>query len=519
MSLTKDTRFVLSISILLLVFVILPYVIAFRVGGNDYVFNGFLLNPLDGNSYLAKMYQGWEGSWRYKLAFSPEPGKGAYLFLFYLGLGHLARVFGTSLVFMFHLARFLGCIFLLWTLWKYYTAVLPTPRSHKFAFAAAALGSGMGWLLIPTGAFPSDFWVAETYPFLSSYANPHFPIGLSLAIWLIMPPLDRMIDWKRSALIAAIALTLSVVNPFGIVLVGFLLIGTGLWYIFQKEPRVSPVLFRGSVIGLFGLPLLIYYFWVANTDPTFSVWNTQNLTPSPPLWDLLISLSPALIFGVLGVWNFLKPKSRKLSSSFTSLGIWVIMGLLALYLPVGLQRRFMMGLYIPVVGLAALGIEKLSGEFPRRYRILITCFFLLALPTNLIILLAGQGGIQSHDPKLYLTREEMDALVWIKGNVGDDALILSGPDMGLFIPAYTGRRVIYGHPFETMDAINAEIIVLNFYRGKYTQEQVNDLLLNYNVDYIMLGPRERALGSTQVDSDWSIEYFQDAIVIYQPSYP
>lgn len=519
MSLTRDTRFVLTISAFVLVLISLPYMLAFLAGGEAYVFNGFLLNPIDGNSYLAKMYQGWEGNWRYKLAYSPQPGEGAYLFLFYLGLGKIARIFNTSNIVIFHLARLFGCGFLLWTLWKYYTAILINPRTQKFAFTAAVLGSGMGWLLISKGVLPPDFWVAETYPFLSSYANPHFPIGLSLALWLIMPPMDKAIPWKAAALTAVIALVLSVINPFGIVLVALVLTGTGIWAIIQKSNAVVPILKRGAAIGIFGFPWLIYYLWIANVDPAFSAWNAQNLTPSPPFWELAISLSPALFLGLFGIWNFLKTKSLKDSNQVASLVIWVLVGLVFIYLPVGLQRQFMMGLYIPVVGLSAIGMEKLSGEFPRRYVTLATCFFILAIPTNLIILLAAQGGIQSRDPNIYLTRDEMDVLTWITENVDGDAMILSGPEMGLYIPAYTGRRVIYGHPFETISAEEAEHLVLDFYGDGYSKEQVNDFILDYEVEYVLLGPREQDLGDFQVPPYWNIKFYKNDIVVYKPVSP
>ena len=73
-------------------------------------FLDFLYNPQDGNSYLAKMYQGWEGNWRFVLPYTAEAGEGAYLFLFYILLGHIARVCGLSPILIFHLVRVLCSI-------------------------------------------------------------------------------------------------------------------------------------------------------------------------------------------------------------------------------------------------------------------------------------------------------------------------------------------------------------------------------------------------------------------------
>src|SRR5512146_1222434 len=96
--------------VILLVIVIqsLPYFFAATTGGSEHIFSGFLINPIDGNSYLAKMQEGWAGSWKFTLLYSPQGGSGAYLFLFYLFLGHVARIFSLPLIWVFHAARIIS---------------------------------------------------------------------------------------------------------------------------------------------------------------------------------------------------------------------------------------------------------------------------------------------------------------------------------------------------------------------------------------------------------------------------
>jgi hypothetical protein len=514
MSKRNDFLFAIAITVLVLFFVTSPFIIAAQSGGEEYVFNGFLLNPLDGNSYLAKMYQGWEGTWRFRLPFTPEPGAGAYLFLFYLGLGHVARLVNLPLLTVFHLARILGCLILLWTLWLFYGMVFQESRPRKLAFALSALGSGMGWLLITTGSLTSDFWVAETYPFLSSYANPHFPLGLSLVIWLVKPSLGRSLDLRTGLLIGAGALVLSVINPFGIVIT-IMILGGKYSLLLLKKRQSRHLMKRALIVGFMGLPLLAYDLWVAYTDPVLSSWNTQNLTPSPPVWDLIISLSPALLLGVWGVIELNRKAGNELKTPTSILLIWVGLGLILLYMPIGLQRRFMMGLYVPLAGLAALGLENLTRPNNRRYGLLTTGLFILAIPTNLVILLAAQSGIQANDPQIYLTRGEMTSLSWIKEKTEADVLVLSSPEMGLFIPAYTGRRVVYGHPFETVNAEAEEIAVLSFFDGGFTLEELADFLDVRDVDFILIGPRERSLGDIQVPQGWEAVYTSDDTKLYR----
>jgi hypothetical protein len=70
---------VLALSVVLLAVTCLPYALAYGVRG-DWVFGGFLINPIDGNSYFAKMREGLRGDWLFTLPYTAEPGPGAFIF-------------------------------------------------------------------------------------------------------------------------------------------------------------------------------------------------------------------------------------------------------------------------------------------------------------------------------------------------------------------------------------------------------------------------------------------------------
>ena len=85
--------------ILLIAFLLiltLPYVVSYLLTGNGYHFNGFLVNPTDGHSYLAKMQIGRSGEWLFKLPYSSQPGDGVFLFTYYIVLGHIAGLLTAS---------------------------------------------------------------------------------------------------------------------------------------------------------------------------------------------------------------------------------------------------------------------------------------------------------------------------------------------------------------------------------------------------------------------------------------
>lgn len=102
----------------LLALTVVPYAIALLGAPDGLAFTGVLHNPWDGHSYLAKMQQGWAGQWAFHLPFTEEAHQGAFIFTFYLLLGHVARALGLSLPLTFHLARLLAAAFMFGMLWR-----------------------------------------------------------------------------------------------------------------------------------------------------------------------------------------------------------------------------------------------------------------------------------------------------------------------------------------------------------------------------------------------------------------
>ena len=532
-SFRKDCIIVIPVILLVLGFISLPYLLAARAVGQDYAFGGFLFNPLDGNTYLAKMYEGWRGEWRFTLPYTADPGKGAYLFLFYIFLGHIANLFSLPLPVMYHVARLLCSMLMLLALYQFFVILLHDRRTQLLAFILAALGSGLGWLAAMFGSVTSDFWVAEAYPFLSAFATPHFALGLAVLLFLLI----EFIKWDKEKGVGGVirilllSLILSIVAPFGIVIaltvLGTLLVWeAGLALInrpafagdangVDRLPS-SPMTYQErllSIAGNFmlvlvaGTPLLIYDLWAASADPILAGWNIQNLTPSPRLWDLVVSMSPTLLLAGVGAWTVFK--QRTLGGRL--LVAWAVAGLVLLYAPFSLQRRFMMGLFVPLAGLAALGLERLAAGSRRRAFSLGALLLVLSLPTTWLVLLSAQHGIQTHEPLLYLSRGEEQALDWLEQNTLMNALVLTGPDTGLFIPAQTGRRVLFGHPFETVNAETEKANVTEYFLSGGASPP---LPAQFPVDYVLVGPRELKLGEFTSTTGLRTVYQADGVTIY-----
>jgi hypothetical protein len=507
--------FVIISIILILAAITLPYYYANRAAGAEFVFGGFLHNPLDGNSYLAKMYEGWRGDWQFTLPYTADKSQGAFIFIFYIFLGHFARWVGLSLTMMFHVSRLVGGIVLLTVIYRYIRSLNLEEHTTWFVYLLAISGAGLGYLVVPFGLFTSDFWVSEAFPFLSMYANPHFTIGLALMLSLFIIP-RKAISLSFLIWSGLSAFLLAIIAPFGVVIVIVIWVGYFAleilknpvnWKLLRTQDDFRAISGRMLVIILLGVPVLLYDIWVSYTDPILAGWNTQNLTPSPPLWDFLISLSPAMFFTIPGAIFAL----RKRRNEGRLIIIWLLMGMILIYFPLGLQRRFIMGFFIPLVALVGYWLDGIIDRIGRRVNVMAFMILLFSLPTNLMILVAVGHGVQVHDPLLYLTKDENSTLEWIKNNTPMDSVILASPETGLFIPAHTGRRVVYGHPFETINASTSKNDVIQFFNKNGSADP--DFLNRYGVDYIFYGPREVKLGN--ISGNYNLVYSNNEVKIYQ----
>ena len=509
MSLREDRRWFLGLTFAVLLVAVFPYAVLWLKAGKHFVFSGLVYLPYDGYAYLAKMREGWLGAWRFTLAYTPHPGQGAYLYLFHLALGHLARFWGLSLPLTYNLARLAGDVAVVWALGRFFGALFPRDAfARRFAWAASLFGLGMGWAVLPWAqtVLPMDFWVSEVYPLLTVLTNAHFPWALALLLALVRPAAPRW--WNALA-----AFGLALLSPFGVVLVNFLLaLQFGVEYTFPKTaehnrssqsatrnsfcprlpfpPAASEALCRGLLVALGGVPYAAYAYWATHRDPVLAGWTAQNRTPLLPWWNMLFALLPWALLA-LAAWQKPHPARRPLA-------LWVAAALLLAALPTALPRRFLMGLFVPLVGLTALAWREAF-----RRHLWGKLVPLMAAPSVVLVVAAPAVLYQPATPQgrvslLYLTRGEAEAMAWLREHTPPQAVVLAAPDTGAIIPAWSGRRVLYGHPMETLDGPRYRELVGDFFRRCLKGNAAWAFLRSEGVDYIFVGPRERELGGLPI---------------------
>ena len=199
--------------------------------------------------------------------------------------------------------------------------------------------------------------------------------------------------------------------------------------------------------------------------------------------------------------------------------MWVAVNAVLLYAPFALQRRLLLGFHVPVALLAAFGVIGVLWEWlPAQRRAVSLVALLTVLPTTLLVLLVQVVGVLQAQWPLYITSEERGAIAWLAEETNSSELVLASPKMGLMIPAWSGNRVIYGHPFETVRAEERKAAAEGFFSGDV---EPGDLLSEYDVDYVFVGPHERALGDAAIDwaaaSGGVAVYSSPEVAIYRVS--
>jgi len=183
-------------SLVVVVIATLPYLVAWWLTPPGKFYTGTLLNPQDGQSYLAKMEQGAAGEWSFTLPYTTEAQQGAPVaYLYYLLLGHISGFLSFPINGVGHAARLLAGWALLLVAYRFIAEFISGVSARRMALAVLAFSSGLGWLLaVLWGLTAPDLWVAESNTFLSILVNPHFPLAetLMLLIFLLVAaPLER----------------------------------------------------------------------------------------------------------------------------------------------------------------------------------------------------------------------------------------------------------------------------------------------------------------------------------------
>jgi hypothetical protein len=452
-----------------------PYLYGYAVQPQGHVFMGFYYLGDDAETYLAKMRQGWEGAWAWQNRYSTESSPGAYLFMFWLVLGHVAALLNLPLIVVFHLARLAAAFALMAAAWLLICQFIQDRSPRRFAFFFCAVGLGLGYVVWAMGqpvlfgnqTEALDLRMPELTAFYSILALPHFAwsgVFAALGIALTLKAIDRG-SLLLGVLAGAAWLGQASIHPQMPILMG------GATAVALVLRPAAP---RGWIAAAlaFAIPapyvLYSYFAFVGNPEVLRWTFHSKNALP-PETISLLFAIAPQLLLALIGIPGALRRHRRE----DIFLVAWLVLLAAILYLPNpagDLRRRFLDGLYLCLVILAARGMYEVI--LPRlrsvRARALIPFSYVAFTTVGSAFLVLAPLAVAAQ-PQYTVSTAEYDGLNWLGAQPTGNVLCM--PGVGLYVPAYSSDSVYVGHYDETFGYNDKTQIAYDALTGKTDIQQ------------------------------------------------
>ncbi len=499
------------------IWLFLSFVASFIIQQNldsDWVFMGISVNPMDGASYLSKIDYGMDGHWGYSLQHAPIPHDEAYIFLFYVLLGHLASIFGLSALIMFQTARVAMSLFMWLSVYWLSAQLWPSSKPRRQFTLIASFATGLGWLpaifISNKDLLPPDLIMPEAFMYYSVFTNPHFPLSIgcmALASGFIIRDIsqnEKKLSWSTILVLVGISIVLALTQPPALAILLAALGLLGLWQTIETRriPLQTSLLF--SALFIPAIPIWLYFL---NVFSNYDVWvdfNSQNETPSPNVFVVFMSFSILLI---LSIPAWLQIRRSPLTTQTKFMLVWTVFVFVAIYVPYALQRRFLIGITLP---LAYFGVEAIQSYWshklkPQRQRLLLFFLILLVLPTYIFSL--GTPMIVASNPEnavvingIVLPKDYVTAFEWLDEHGQEDEVVLASPPVDLWIPGKTQTRAVYGHKIESVSGKKGLEQVEDFYTGASCNLLTQDTQ-KFEIDYVIWGPAEDLFRADVLDGE------------------
>ena len=501
-----EWRLPIVLGLVLTVVTAIPYLYAYAVQPQGQVFVGFFYLWDDATTYVAKMREGWEGSWAWQNRYTTESSPAAYLFMFWIVLGHIAALFNLPLILVFHLARVAGAFALMAASWLFIRHFIEDRAARRFALFFLAFGLGFGlviWALGHPVVFGRqteglDLRMPELTAFYSILALPHFAwsgVFAALGAALTLKAIQRG-RIGLGVLAGAAWLGQASIHPqMPILMAG----ATALALVLRPaRPRGW---IAAAIAFAIPAPYILYSYLAFVGNPEVERWTFHSKNAvAPETISLLFALAPQLLLAAIGLPAALRRRSRE---DLFLVG-WLVLLAAILYLPNpagDLRRRFFDGLYLPLVVLGARGLFE--TVLPRlrslRARRLIPFTYVAVAAIGSAFLLLAPLSVASQ-PQYTISTAEYDGLSWLGSE--PTGRVLAMPGVGLYVPAYSSDTVYVGHYDETFDYVNKTQTALAVLTG---QSNIEQFIQVNHIRYVVWtsdlhSPPPAALGTASYDT-------------------
>ncbi len=519
----KDFLWFSFAAIAILAFSSIPYWVAHSSETDDLLFRGAYFDEVDYAVHISMMQAGRMGDWSYKMRFTSEDHQPAFIRMFYVFLGHLSKWINLNVESTYHLARWIFGYFSLFAIFQLCRRVFQDEKLALGAFLLCSIGGGAGLLqILFNGTLlksisPIDFWLIDAYIFFSISIFPSFSFTLSLMATALHLYLDYLSTGKVRNIIffSLIAVISQTTNPIAFAVVDIACAGATLFLWWNKRKVNFQELLGLGAIALAQTPLLVYNFLILNRDPVWSQFTLQNQTLSPSPIYYVWGFTPFWLLAIYGMILAFREKNVNM----TAMSAWIFSGFILAYLPLPIQRRFLLGITIPlgIVAIYALNhfIKQLSRQRPallKREQLIYFSYLIISSISFITLSLGSSLYLQSRPIDNFYPRDLEKALLWLDQNANPHDFVVGEIKTSQIVAQRTRLKVYAGHPMETLFFDDKIKTVDDFFQGNAPV----DWIQKTPVKWVVYGPYEKELIPTFAPlPDLELVYQNETVMIYK----
>jgi hypothetical protein len=457
--------------------------------------------------YLSYIKQGIDGRLLVTSKFSPDVFPSLFVYTFFPLIGLIGGIFHFSPILIYLIARLFCAVLLLVLGYILASFILKSVKSRMSAFLFMIIGVSFWYMDKGKILTYGDFWTGFD-PFLRVAFLPHHIFANCMTVLaFIFLSLGIKKRKARYSLIGGIIAGIGVWVNTAIIFA--LVIGVLTAFILEIKNIIRNLPYVVLFLVFTLIPAFIIYMFINTVFP----WTTFTAIESKRFYPMDYSFIGVLkIMGITGIFSIISipiiiRRGDFLLKSVLGWFISPIIGLTLLqrYVPVSNIRYIQVAFYIPAAILSVyilssalkINVIKRSIFLKVLFYTLLTCILLIStVPTFSSSIKEQLASVErnKYNPLIYVPSDFMDVLNWLDKNGNYDDVVMSDSVSSPLIPAFTNKRVIYGHPVMTYKVEERVSDIYGFYSLK-SYEQSKNILIKDNVSYIIDWPKHPLLPS------------------------
>lgn len=475
----KEKRIFILTVIILVFLITFTHLIGYLLASENYYYVGSQPTRRgDMAGHFSFIIQAKDGKALFKNLYSPGDQQALLFHPLWLMMGLIAKLYNLNIFFIYQLFKVILAVFFCLILRKFLREFFDLNKDI--------------WLL-PFCIFAGGFftYLIEKDTFLNLYYSPLFILALILLILIYHSVLRYFKTHQNNQLIIIFICTLSLFlihfyDTIPVLAVVFL------WCVYQclttkrfKNLKPSLVTCLAVIIGA------IYYCYIFFAEESLSSWAINNFTPLPSLYFFIVGYGFLIPLVIIGIINKRKEKP------YLYLIFWCLASLFIILSPIPFNRRFVLGLSIPLTILAYWGLKLILNKLKNYIwrTSLAVIIITLLIQGNLFVVFLDLQIINHYGRPQYLKRSYMETFQWMHDNLPKESIVFANFQYwDTEISGYTGLVSYWAGSYFPSLKENVDRIYW-FFKDDHLIEEKKQFLYMNKINHLFYSDIEKRLGT------------------------